>query len=393
MSGKVIQPMIRNNICINAHPEGLKQDVLNQIAYVKEQGSFEGPKSVLVLGASTGYGLASRIAAAFGSGAKTLGVSYEKMPSEKRAGTPGFYNCRAFDEAARAEGLKADTILGDAFSDELKQEVVAKIKSGGYGKIDMVVYSLASGVRTDPKTGVTYYSALKPIGKPYHAKSIDFMTEKVSEVEIQPASDEDIEATRKVMGGEDWELWIQALKEADVLAEGVITLAYSYIGPKVTFPVYREGTIGRAKEHLEKTAGTLTSYLSDINGKAYVSVNKALVTRASSVIPVVPLYIALLFKIMKERGLHEGCIEQMYRMMNDKIYKSGVETDENNLIRLDDWEMSEEVQETVDALWDKATDGDHDSLGDIEGFREDFLKLHGFNVDGVDYEKPVESFL
>lgn len=385
----VVKPMIRNNICMNAHPEGLKLHVKQQIAYVKKQRPFNGPKHVLIVGGSAGYGLASRIALAFGAGAGTLSVAYEKPASEKRTATVGWYASETFAEEARKAGLVAENIYGDAFSDEVKEQAIRKIKEI-FGTVDLVVYSLASGVRTDPKTGVQYRSVLKPIGATYHAKSVNPLTGELQEVDIAPASREEIEPTVKVMGGEDWELWIDALSRAGVLAPGVITLAYSYIGPELTKAVYRDGTIGKAKEHLEATAKLLSKKLAPLGGKAYISVNKAVVTRASAVIPVVPLYLAILFKVMKEKGIHEGCIEQMYRLFAEKLYaRSEVPVDEEGRIRMDDWEMRPDVQAEVDRRWKLVKGENLRQLADLEQYTRDFLNLHGFGFPEIDYEKDV----
>ncbi|MCX7787496.1 MAG: trans-2-enoyl-CoA reductase family protein [Spirochaetes bacterium] len=385
----VVKPMIRNNICMNAHPEGLRLHVKQQIEYVKKQKPFKGPAHVLIIGGSAGYGLASRIALAFGAGSGTVSVAYEKPASEKRTATVGWYASETFVEEAKNAGLVAENIYGDAFSNEVKEQTIGKIKEL-FGTVDLVVYSLASGVRTDPKTGVQYRSVLKPIGQPYHAKSVNPLTGELQEVDIAPAAPEEIEPTVKVMGGEDWELWIDALQKAGVLARGVITLAYSYIGPELTRAVYRDGTIGKAKEHLEATAKHLSKKLSLLQGKAYISVNKAVVTRASAVIPVVPLYLAILFKVMKEKGLHEGCIEQMYRLFATKLY-AGIEVpvDEEGRIRMDDWEMREDVQAEVDRRWKQVTQENLRKLSDLEQYTQDFLNLHGFGFPEIDYEKDV----
>jgi enoyl-[acyl-carrier protein] reductase/trans-2-enoyl-CoA reductase (NAD+) len=389
----IIKPMIRNNICMNAHPEGCRKDVLDQIAHVKRQGKVEnGPKNVLVIGSSTGYGLASRIVAAFGSGAKTLGISYEKEPSEKRPGTMGWYNTISFEQAAAQEGLYAQSLNGDAFSDEIKQQAIEKIQSD-IGSVDLVVYSLASPVRTDPKTGETYRSVLKPIGKAFSAKSINPQTGEIKEFSIEQANEDEIQQTVKVMGGEDWMLWIKALKQAGVLSQGAKTVAYSYIGPEVTRAVYREGTIGQAKEHLEDSAQAITNELSDLHGQAFVSVNKALVTRASAVIPVVPLYLALLFKVMKQKGIHEGCIEQMDRLFRDRLFKDSVPVDEKGRIRMDDWEMRDDVQGEVDKLWPEVTSENIHQIGDLEGYHQDFLNIHGFGREDIDYDADVSPIL
>jgi len=388
----VIKPKVRGFICVTAHPEGCAKHVQEQIDYVKAQGPIEnGPKNVLVIGASTGYGLASRIAAAFGSGAKTLGVFFERPSDKGKPASAGWYNSVAFEKAAKKAGLYAKSFNGDAFSDEMKKQVIDAIKAE-MGPIDLVVYSLASPRRTDPKTGETYKSTLKPIEQSFTGKTLDTDKKVVTEVTLEPATQEDIDATIKVMGGEDWELWMDALDEANLLAPGVQTVAYSYIGPEVTFPIYKNGTIGKAKEDLEKSAAKLTEKLSKHgNGKAYISVNKALVTQASSAIPVVPLYISILYKIMKRKGIHEGCIEQMQRLFATHLYApEGPKLDEGGRIRVDDWEMREDVQGEVKEIWDKVATENIDELTDFPGYQEEFLKLFGFGLEGVDYEKDVE---
>jgi len=386
----VIKPMIRNNICMNAHPDGCRVLVQEQIDYVKKQKKFDGPKHVLVIGSSAGYGLASRITAAYGAGAGTLGVAFEKPASGKRPATVGWYNTEIFEEQARKDGLVAESLIGDAFSHEMKDQAIARIREL-FGKVDLVIYSLASGVRTDPDTGEMYRSALKPIGNTYTAKSVDPMKSTVGEASIEPAAPEEIETTIKVMGGDDWRLWIEALQKAGVLEEGAMTVSYSYIGPELTKPVYREGTIGKAKEHLEATAHELDEEMKKIGGRAFVSVNKALVTRASAVIPVVPLYLAILFRVMKEKGLHEGTIEQMYRLFTGRLYADGeIPVDEKNRIRVDDWEMTDEVQQAVEEIWPRVSSENLEELTDLEGYRRDFLHIHGFGFDQVDYEKDVE---
>ncbi|MDR2589258.1 MAG: trans-2-enoyl-CoA reductase family protein, partial [Spirochaetales bacterium] len=320
----VIKPMIRNSICLNAHPAGLRIYVQDGIDYIKKQKKFTGPKNVLIVGGSAGYGLATRIAAAFGAGAKTLSIAFEKPASDRRAATAGWYASEYFKTQAEAQGLFTENIYGDAFSREIKDEAIAAVKKHFGGKVDLLVYSLASGVRTDPRTGVVYRSVLKPIGAAYSAKSVNPLTGQLEEGSISPATEEEIEATIKVMGGEDWELWVDALLEAGVLSQGAVSLAYSYIGPDMTRAVYRDGTIGRAKEHIENSAKVLDKKLkSSLGGAAYISVNKALVTRASAVIPVVPLYLGILFKTMEKKGLQEDCIEQMYRLMTDRLYAGG----------------------------------------------------------------------
>jgi len=386
----VLEPKIIGGVCLTAHPTGLKKALDQQISYVRSQGSFTMPERVLVIGGSTGYGLATRIAAAFGGGAGTLNVSFEREPTERKPGSPGWYNNTYFDAAARAEGLVAESLNADAFSHDTRRTVIDRIRDL-FGQVDLVVYSLASPVRKDPDTGETYKSVLKPLGGTYTAKSVDFLKGTVGEASIEPAEGDDEANTVKVMGGEDWTLWIDALADAGVLAEGAKTVAYSYIGPEVTYAVYRAGTIGAAKEHLEKTAVDLDAKLKSIGGEAFVSVNKALVTRASSVIPVVPLYISLLFRIMKSMDLHEGCIEQMYRLLSTKVYGAdGTVRDEAGLVRMDDWEMREDVQAQVSAQWDAVTTENLEELTDIAGFRSDFLQLHGFGWDGVDYDADVD---
>ncbi len=389
----IIEPRMRGFICLTAHPKGCEQNIINQINYIKSKGPINGPKKVLVIGASTGFGLASRITSAFGSGAGTIGVYFEKPPKEGKTASPGWYNTAAFETEAIKAGLYAKSINGDAFSNEVKQQTIDLIKAD-LGQIDLVIYSLASPVRTNPNTGVTHRSVLKPIGGSYTNKTVDFHTGIVSEVSIEPANQEEIENTIAVMGGEDWEMWIDALKAENLLADGFTTVAYSYIGPAVTEPVYRKGTIGSAKDHLEATAFTITDKLASLNGKAYVSVNKALVTQASSAIPVIPLYISILYKIMKEEGIHEGCIEQIQRLFKNRLYTGdAVPVDEKGRIRIDDWEMRDDVQERVAALWEQSTSENLPSIGDLAGYKSDFLNLFGFDVAGVDYQADANEMV
>lgn len=387
LGGMVIKPKIRGFICITSHPEGCDAHVREQAAYIRSRGPLaNGPKKVLVIGASTGYGLASRITAAFGSGASTLGLFFEKAPEADRPASAGWYNSAAFTQQAHAAGLYAKNINGDAFSDEIKKQTVDLIKQD-LGQVDLVVYSLASPRRTNPRTGVTHKSCLKPVGSPYISKSLDTDKAQVTEVRIEPATEQDLIDTEAVMGGEDWSWWIEALEQGGVLAPGARTVAYSYIGPEITFPVYRHGTIGRAKEHLEKTAHELHARLSRTGGAAYVSINKALVTQASSAIPVVPLYISLLYKVMKEKGSHEGCIEQIQRLFADRLYTGQpVSTDEAGRIRIDDWEMDPAVQSTVAQLWPAVTTDNLRTLSDFDGYQKEFLKLFGFGLPGIDYD-------
>lgn len=381
----IIEPRMRGFICLTAHPEGCAQNVKNQIAYIKSKGNIDGAKKVLVIGASTGFGLASRITSAFGSNAGTIGVFFEKPPSEGKTASPGWYNSAAFETEAQKRGLYAKSINGDAFSDEIKQQTVDLIKAD-LGQIDLVIYSLASPVRLHPETGVLHRSVLKPIGGTFTNKTVDFHTGNVTQVTIEPANQEDIDNTVVVMGGEDWAMWMEVLQKANVLAKGATTFAYSYIGPEVTEAVYRKGTIGRAKDDLEATAFKITDDLRSLNGKAYVSVNKALVTQASSAIPVIPLYISLLYKIMKAEGIHEGCIEQIQRLFEKRLYtENEVQTDEKGRVRIDDWEMRTDVQDRIKTLWEKATTENLTEIGDLAGYKQDFLNLFGFGFDGVDY--------
>lgn len=378
----VVQPKVRGFICTTAHPVGCEREVKNQIDYVKAQGKLEGAKKVLVVGSSMGYGLASRISAAFGCGAATVGVMFDKPASETKTATSGWYNTKAFEKYAAAEGLYAKTVNGDAYSDEVKNEVIDIIKSD-LGKVDLVVYSLAAPRRT--VGDITYKSVLKTTGAPYTNKTIDLRNNAITEITIDPATDEEIEATVKVMGGEDWEAWINALKAANVLADNAVTVAYNYIGPKITHPMYFNGSIGRAKAHLLATSKKITE-----NGvRAYVSVNKALVTQSSSAIPIVPLYISILYKVMKEKGNHEGCIEQMYRLFG-KLYGGELGLDENGQIRMDDWEMQDDIQTKVSEMWESINEANFKELTDMDGYWKDFYALFGFGIDGVDYDADVD---
>ena len=389
----IIEPRMRGFICLTAHPAGCEQNVKNQIAYVQSKGSINGPKRVLVIGASTGFGLASRITSAFGSNAATLGVFFEKAPAEGKTASPGWYNSAAFEKEATKAGLYAKSINGDAFSNEVKQQAIDLIKAD-MGQIDLVIYSLASPVRMHPGTGVLHRSTLKPIGGTFTNKTVDFHTGNVTQVSIEPANQEDIDNTVVVMGGEDWSMWMNALKDANVLAEGATTVAYSYIGPEVTEAVYRKGTIGQAKDHLEATAFEISKDLATLNGKAYVSVNKALVTQASSAIPVIPLYISLLYKIMKAEGIHEGCIEQIQRLYAQRLYTGeAVPTDDKGRIRIDDWEMRDDVQSKVAALWKESTTESLPEIGDLAGYKQDFLNLFGFGFEGVDYLADADEMV
>ena len=385
----IIKPKIRGFICTTSHPDGCAAHVRQQIEHVRSKGPIaSAPKRVLVIGSSTGYGLASRIVPAFAGGAATLGVFFEKPPEPDRTGTAGWYNSVAFEREAHAAGLYAKSINGDAFSDAVKEQVIATIKAD-LGTVDAVIYSLASPRRTNPRTGVTHKSCLKPIGATYSNKTVDTDRGIVSEVNIEPASDADIADTVAVMGGEDWEMWMDALQAAGVLAPGVVTVAYSYIGPSLTWAIYRNGTIGRAKEHLEETADRISAKLADKEGRAWVSVNKALVTQASSAIPVVPLYISLLYRVMKAKGLHEGCIEQIQRLFATRL-AGNPQPDEDGRIRIDDWEMREDIQAEVAALWEKVSTENLADISDITGYRAEFLKLFGFGLEGINYEAEAE---
>ena len=386
----IVEPKIRGFICTTAHPEGCAQHVANQIAVVTGRGPISnGPKKVLVVGSSTGYGLSSRIAAAFGCGAATIGVFFEKPAEEKRTGTAGWYNSAAFEKQAAAAGLYARSFNGDAFSNDMKREVIEAIKAD-LGQVDCVIYSLASPRRVHPDSGEVLKSVLKPIGQTYTNKNLNTTTKVVDSVTIESANDDEIAQTISVMGGEDWEMWLDALNDAGVLAPGVITVAYSYIGPEVTWPIYKNGTIGRAKEDLERAQRALDEKLSSLGGKAWVSVNKALVTQASSAIPVVPLYISLLYKIMKAKGRHEDTIEQMDRLFRDRLCSGQPHPDDAGRIRLDDWEMTPEVQTEIDALWAKVDTDNLLSLADVAGYETSFLRLFGFGLAGVDYAAETD---
>lgn len=384
---------MRGFICLTAHPAGCEQNVKNQIEYIKSKGAIDGARKVLVIGASTGFGLASRITSAFGSNASTIGVFFEKPPSEGKTASPGWYNSAAFEKEAKKAGIYAKSINGDAFSNEVKQQTIDLIKKD-LGQIDLVIYSLASPVRQNPKDGVLYRSVLKPIGGVYSNKTVDFHTGKVTDVSINPAEGDDIANTVAVMGGEDWKMWIDALQSENLLANGAKTVAYSYIGPSLTEAVYRKGTIGRAKDHLEATAFEITKSLEGIGGMGFVSVNKALVTQASSAIPVIPLYISLLYKIMKAEGIHEGCIEQIQRLYADRLYSgNAIPVDDQGRIRIDDWEMREDVQEQVAKLWIEADTENLPQIGDLQGYTSDFHNLFGFGVSGVDYDADTNEMV
>jgi enoyl-[acyl-carrier protein] reductase/trans-2-enoyl-CoA reductase (NAD+) len=384
----IVTPKFRGFICTTSHPAGCEYNVRQQVEYVKNQKKIDGAKKVLVIGASTGYGLSSRIAAAFGCGAATIGLFFERPASGNRTASAGWYNSAAFEKIAKEEGLYAKSINGDAFSNEIKQQTIELIKKD-LGKVDLVIYSLASPRRTHPIKGEVFNSVIKPIGPAYTSKTVDFHTGQVAQTTIEPANEDEIRQTIAVMGGEDWEMWMKALKEADALESDAMTLAYSYVGPDMTHAVYREGTIGRAKDDLEATAGKITEILKDIGGKAYVSINKAVVTQASAAIPVISLYVSILFKIMKQKNNHEGCIEQMYRLFSDRLYSGNLKLDSKGRICMDDWEMEEDVQSEVTKLWNEANTENVNDISDLEGYRSEFFKLFGFEFDAVDYSEDV----
>ena len=381
----IVQPKVRGFMCTTAHPEGCKQAVKAQIDYVKEMPKTEGPKKVLVIGASMGYGLASRIAVTYSCDADTVGVIFDKPGKEKR--TAGWYNTVAFEEFAAKDGHYAKTINGDAFSDEIKKETIELIKKD-LGKVDMVIYSVAAPRRKAPD-GVTYRSVLKTTDAEYTNKTIDLSTNEISEVTLEPATQEEIDATVKVMGGEDWRLWIDAMKDADVLADNAVTVAYSYIGPVLTHPIYFDGSIGKAKQDLYKTADEIDEQVDGV--KAYVSVNKAVVTQSSAAIPIVPLYLSILLKVMKEKNLHEDCIQQMYRLVHDRLCNhSGVPVDDMRLIRMDDYEMKPEVQQAVEKVWNEISQDNLAEVADIDEYWKEFYEIFGFKIAGVDYDADCD---
>ncbi|MFQ8601073.1 MAG: enoyl-ACP reductase FabV [Oscillospiraceae bacterium] len=383
----VVKPKARGFICTTAHPVGCFENVKRQIAYVKSKPRTEGPKKVLVIGASAGYGLASRITAACSCGAATIGGIFDKGAAGSRTATAGWYHTAAFEKFAAEEGLYATTINGDAFSKEVKQQTIERIQKD-LGQVDLVVYSLAAPRRA--VDGVTYSSVLKTVGEGYTNKTIDLKNKTVSMITVDPATDQEIADTVKVMGGEDWMDWIQSLDAAGVLAEGAVTVAYSYIGPEVTHPMYLNGSIGMAKKHLHETARQITERFAQRKVRGYISVNKALVTQSSAAIPIVPLYISILYKVMKEKRLHEGCIEQIWRMAHDKLFGQAPELDDEGRVRMDDYEMAPEVQQAVSAIWEQVDDGNVEQLTDLDGYWKDFYQIFGFEIPGVDYEADVE---
>ncbi|MBO1273219.1 trans-2-enoyl-CoA reductase family protein [Shewanella sp. 4t3-1-2LB] len=392
----IIKPKIRGFICTTTHPLGCEANVLEQINYTKTKGQLaNGPKRVLVVGASSGYGLSSRIAAAFGSGAATIGVFFEKPGTEGKPGTAGWYNSAAFDKFAKAEGLYAKSLNCDAFSHEAKAKVVDLIKQD-LGQIDLVVYSLASPVRKMPDTGELVRSALKPIGKPYTSTAVDTNKDTIIEATVEPATEQEIQDTVTVMGGQDWELWLHALENAGVLADGCKTVAYSYIGTELTWPIYWHGALGKAKMDLDRAAHALDSELAVKGGSANVAVLKSVVTQASSAIPVMPLYIAMVFKKMREQGLHEGCMEQIYRLFSERLYRADGQkpaTDDENRLRLDDWELRADIQQHCRDLWPQITTENLSELTDYREYKAEFLRLFGFGIEGIDYEQDVNPLV
>ncbi|HET8881980.1 MAG TPA: enoyl-ACP reductase FabV [Solimonas sp.] len=390
----IIHPKVRGFICTTTHPLGCERNVAEQIEATRAQGvRNDGPKKVLVIGASSGYGLAARITAAFGFGADTLGVFFEKPGSDKKAGTAGWYNSAAFDKFAKAQGLYSRSINGDAFSNEARDKVIELIKNEMGGEIDLIVYSLASPVRKLPTTGEVKRSALKPIGQTYSSTAIDTNKDTIIQASIEPASEQEIDDTVAVMGGQDWQLWLQALADADVLARGVQTVAFSYIGTDITWPIYWHGALGRAKADLDATARRLDASLKRIGGSAHVAVLKSVVTQASAAIPVMPLYLSMVFRIMKDKGLHEGTIEQLNRLFRDQLYRAdgrGPTTDAEHRLRLDDWELRDDVQNACKALWPQVTTENLFQLTDYANYKQEFLKLFGFTRGDIDYDADVD---
>ena len=384
----VVEPKVKGFICTTAHPKGCEESVRRQIESTKKFGRAEGPKKVLVIGSSTGYGLASRIAVTYGYGADTIGVAFERESNGKRTATAGWYNTKAFEKIAGDDGYYDKSFNRDGFSREMKDEVIQCIKED-FGKVDMVVYSMAAPRRTLP-SGITVSSVLKTVGEPFTNKTLDLRTNEIKEVTVPEADEEEIKATIQVMGGGDWRDWIMSLYDAGVLADGAVTLAYSYIGPVVTHAIYKDGSIGQAKKHLYDTSVELMNKYKDIGLKAYISVNKALVTQSSAAIPIVPLYISMLYKVMKEKGLHEGCIEQMNRLFLEKLAGGVVQTDEAGRIRLDDYEMKEEIQSQIAEVGDGVDTESIKDLGDIKGYWDEFYNMFGFGYDNVDYSEDVE---
>ncbi len=388
----IIKPRVRAFMCVTAHPTGCSKEMDKQIAYIKSKGAIEaGPKNVLIIGASTGYGLSTRITAAFGCKSSTLGVFFERPAENGKTASPGWYNTAALQKAAREEGLYAESINGDAFSNEIKDQVIAKIQAD-LGKIDLVIYSLASPRRVDPNTGEVFRATLKPTDKVFSSMTLDTDKKRIENITLPCANEDELNGTIKVMGGEDWALWIDRLLAEGVLSEGARSIAYSYIGPKVTWPIYRNGTIGTAKKHLETTGRTLNEKMATIGGTAHVAVCKAVVTQASSAIPVVPLYMSILFKVMKKKGVNEGCIEQIHRLFVEKVYSGkGLVLDDDQRLRVDDFEMREDIQTEINEIWPTLTNDNFHQIADFDGYQKEFMSLFGFGIDGVDYTQDVNE--
>jgi len=385
----IIKPRVRGFMCITTHPVGCETNVKNQIDFIKAQSPIDSPKRVLVIGSSTGYGLAARIGAAFGGGASTLGIFFEKPSTETKTGTAGWYNSAAFHKFAEQDGLYAKSINGDAFSDEIKAKTIETIKQD-LGQVDLVIYSLAAPRRQHPKTGEVFNSTLKPVGKDVTMRGINTDKETIQEFSLEAANDQEISDTVAVMGGEDWQMWIDALDEAGVLAEGAKTTAFTYIGEKMTWDLYWDGTIGQAKKDLDKRVISIREKLAASGGDARVSVLKAVVTQASSAIPIMPLYLAMLFKEMKRRGTHEGCIEQLYRLYSECLYSDSPRTDEEGRLRVDELELLPEVQDVVAEAWANISTENLGELTDFVGYKQEFLNLFGFEIEGVDYDADVD---
>ncbi|MDX2423331.1 MAG: trans-2-enoyl-CoA reductase family protein [Amphritea sp.] len=389
----IIKPKIRGFICTTTHPVGCERNIQEQIDYTKAQGPIEnGPKRVLVIGSSSGYGMSSRISAAFGCGAATIGVFFEKPATERKTGTAGWYNAAAFDKKAHEAGLYAKSLNGDAFSNEAKQKTIDLIKED-LGQIDLVVYSLASPVRKMPDTGEVIRSCLKPIGEAYRSTAIDTNKDIIIEAEVEPATEQEIADTVTVMGGQDWELWVNMLDEAGVLAEGCKSVAYSYIGTDITWPIYWDGALGQAKKDVDRAAGELNTKLAAKGGSANVAVLKSVVTQASSAIPVMPLYLSMVFKIMRAEGVHEGCMEQVYRLFSTGIAGDSGKVDEENRLRMDDWELRDDIQQKCSELWPQVTSENLFELTDYQLYKDEFLKLFGFGLEGVDYDEDVSPLV
>ncbi len=392
----IIKPKIRGFICTTTHPTGCEKNIQAQIEYTKKQGKIEkGPKRVLVIGSSAGYGMSSRIAAAYGSDASTIGVFFEKPATDRKPGSAGWYNSAAFEKQAKEDGLYAKSVNGDAFSNETKQLVIDTIKAD-LGQIDAIIYSVAAPVRKLPETGEVIRSSLKPIGETYTSTAIDTNKDVIIEASVEPATEEEVANTVTVMGGQDWELWMNALADAGVLAEGVKTVAYSYIGTELTWPIYWNGALGKAKLDLDRASTAIQAQLTSLSGEAYVSVQKSVVTQASSAIPVMPLYLSMVFRIMKEKGLHEGCMEQIHRLFTTQLFKAdgaAPTTDEARRLRLDDWELRDDVQQACTELWPQITTENLFELTDYQDYKDEFLQLFGFGIDGIDYDAEVEPLV